>query len=70
MQEFDNKAVGIAADMRAKLKSSTMVKESKTRQRNAWGAANTVRTGELGKNENSEFFALCIPRENWGLHWC
>lgn len=41
MQEFDNKAVGLAADMKAKLKSSTMVTESKTRQRNAWGATNT-----------------------------
>lgn len=42
MQDFDNKAVGLSADMRAKLKTSTMVKESKSRQRNAWGTANTV----------------------------
>lgn len=47
MQEFDNKAVGLAADMKAKLKSSTMVTESKTRQRNAWGSTNSVRTSDL-----------------------
>lgn len=58
MQEFDNKAVGLAADMKAKLKSSTMVTESKTRQRNAWGATNTVRTGDLEKTIKTEFFVL------------
>eukprot|EP00904_Undaria_pinnatifida_P000745 jgi/Undpi1/10671/HiC_scaffold_29.g13120.m1 len=47
MQDFDNKAVGAVADMKAKLKSSTMVKESKTRQRNAWGSGSSGYAEEL-----------------------
>lgn len=42
MEQFDNKAVGRSRDMQAKLKSSTMVQESKSRQRNAWGSGNSV----------------------------
>lgn len=43
MEEFDNKAVANAADNRAQVKASTMVQESKARQRNAWGGGSTVR---------------------------
>lgn len=41
MEEFDNKSV--AAENRAQVKASTMVQESKARQRNAWGGGSTVR---------------------------
>lgn len=43
MEEFDNKAAIRKKDMEAKLKKSTMVKDSKSRQRNAWGSTGTVR---------------------------
>lgn len=42
MEQFDQKSVGRKRDMQAKLKESTMVKESKSRQRNAWGSGNSV----------------------------
>lgn len=42
MEQFDQKSVGRKRDMQAKLKASTMVKESKSRQRNAWGSGNSV----------------------------
>ncbi|CAM9979234.1 unnamed protein product [Ascophyllum nodosum] len=42
METFDNKAAVRKQDMQAKLKTSTMVKDSKSRQRNAWGSTGTV----------------------------
>ncbi|CAM9683603.1 unnamed protein product, partial [Hapterophycus canaliculatus] len=41
MEQFDNKAVGRAQDMKAQVKASTFVQESKSRQRNAWGGGSS-----------------------------
>ncbi|CAM9126765.1 unnamed protein product, partial [Ectocarpus sp. 12 AP-2014] len=47
MEQFDQSAVGRAQDMKAKVKASTMVQESKARQRNAWGGGSTGYADEL-----------------------
>lgn len=48
MESFDQSAVGRKKDMEAQLKKTTMVKESKARQRNAWGAGNSVSGNSCG----------------------
>lgn len=50
MEQFDQSAVGRAQDMRAKVKASTMVQESKARQRNAWGGGSSVSEHYLAGN--------------------
>lgn len=60
MEQFDTKAVGQAEDMRAKLKSSTFVKESKSRQRNAWGGGNTV-SNQPGSKQALTIYKRSIP---------
>ncbi|CAM9854941.1 unnamed protein product [Pylaiella littoralis] len=47
MEQFDNKAVSNAADSRAQVRASTMVQESKARQRNAWGGGSSGYADEL-----------------------
>lgn len=62
MEQFDQSAVGRAQDMRAKVKASTMVQESKARQRNAWGGGSTV-------SGHFFFLNICVPRSEHAW-WC
>lgn len=61
MEQFDNKAVGRAQDMKAQVKASTFVQESKSRQRNAWGGGSSVSDNSSRPFDDLKRAHMCMP---------
>lgn len=67
MEQFDNKAVANAADSRAQVKASTMVQESRARQRNAWGGGSSVRKQLEVRILRAFVWICCVGKGPWFL---